>query len=128
MRKVFSMKKLGLYGATLTFTLALTVALAGCGKGGNTGSNTGNNGGGGNAVETPPNTFVQPRTPAPAGSTVHFADTTNGGGFHILCIGTGNGGAGQDACAKSGEGPADLYGSGITFNANDTKDIIFSKP
>jgi len=51
---------------------------------------------------------------------VTFDDTIGGGGTHIVCIGTGTGGTTSCDPAGAGNGPSQLYGSGITFNAGTT--------
>jgi plastocyanin len=104
--------------------LIFALALAGCGKGGGT---TTTNQGGGNTVGLEATNFSQHSLTVTAGMPVHFDNTVNGGGFHILCVGTGNGGEGPSSCAKSGDGPTELYGDGLTMSGGQTKDLTFPK-
>ncbi len=115
------MKKLVALGVTLLLVGAF--AVAGCGK---------TPGGGGSTSGGPPtigmngSNFTAHALTVKANTPVKLDDTVSGGGYHILCFGTGNGGQGAGACDKSGNGPSDFYGSGATFNTGDTKSITFT--
>lgn len=118
------MKRIALASIPLILLLALVVA--GCGKqpGGSTG------GGGTGPADTigmdaqnfSLGSGTQTALTVKAGTPVHFDDSITGGGYHIICIGK------QPSCDPSGDGPAELYGKGVTFNNGDKKDFTFTKP
>lgn len=135
------MKKLFALGVTLL--LILGFALAGCGAG-NSANGPGPSYGPGTPLTTPTGTatsgpgtsgapqstigmeasnFTQHSITVKANTPVTLDDTVNGGGFHILCVGSGQGGTGPAACDKSGNGPSQLYGNGLTVQ-NGTKPTI----
>lgn len=109
--------------------LAITVfiisafAIVGCGKtqggGGTTGTTS-------QTISMDSSNFTTHSITVKANQPVHFDNTVSGGGYHIVCIGTGNGGT--NTCEASGSGPSELYGQGVTFNGGDTKDITFTTP
>lgn len=98
-------------------------AIAGCGSSSSSGSS-----GGGATVEMNQTNFAQHSITVQAGKPVHFDDTAGGGGVHVLCVGTGNGGDGN-TCYQAAKAPpntpSELIGSGTTFNVSDKKDITF---
>jgi len=118
------MKKFAVLAATLLAIGAF--AVAGCGKaaGGGGGSTTS----GSQTISMNSDNFTAHAITVKANMPVHFDDTTSGGGYHIVCIGTGDGGTNTCAAAGSGSGPSELYGAGITFNGGDSKDITFTTP
>lgn len=67
--------------------------------------------------------FTQHSITVKANTPITLDDTVNGGGFHILCVGSGQGGQGPGSCEKSGNGPSGLYGNGLTVQ-NGTKPTI----
>lgn len=105
----------------LSLLLLLGIAMAGCGK---ATSGNGGNGGASSTVSMNSTNFTQHSLTVAVNQPVHFSDTTDGGGLHIICVGTGNGGT--NSCLKSGNAPAGLLGSGTTFNPGDTKDFTFT--
>jgi len=105
--------------------LIFTLALAGCGKGGASSGTT--TGGSGDTIGMTGTNFSQHSLTVNANTPVHLDNTVNGGGFHILCVGTGNGGEGPSSCAQSGDGPSKLYGSGLTITGGQKQDITFPK-
>jgi plastocyanin len=111
----------------LPILLLLGIVLAGCGKA-SPGSNNGGGAGGGasSTVNMDPTNSTQHSITVAVNQPVHFSDNTDGGGLHILCVGTGNGGT--NTCTKSGNAPAGLLGQGTTFNPGETKDFTFTKP
>jgi plastocyanin len=119
------MKKLAALG--LPLILVGAIGLVGCGKGGSTSNNT--SGGPGPLVTTismDATAFTTPKAVSvKAGQPVTLDDTVQGGGTHILCVGTGNGGT--NTCDASGDGPSELYGSGLTINGSEKKDVTFNK-
>jgi plastocyanin len=115
--------------AALAITLFLisAFAVAGCGKTqGGGGTTTG--GGTSQTISMDANNFTTHSITVKANQPVHFDNTVNGGGYHIVCIGTGNGGTNTCSAAGSGQGPSELYGEGVTFNGGDKKDITFTTP
>ncbi len=133
------MKKLIALGITLL--LVFGFAIAGCG-GGNSASGPGPSYGPGTPLTTPtattkpgangapqstigmdPSNFAQHSITVKANTPITLDDTVNGGGYHILCVGSGNGGQGPGQCEKSGNGPSQLYGNGLTVT-NGTKPTI----
>lgn len=114
------MKKFALVGAPMLLILAL--ALGGCGKqaGVTTGGGTSSAPGTANTIGMTADQFSTKTVTAKVGTPVHFDDSVAGGGYHIVCVGKGQ------TCDASGNGPAELYGKGITFNNGDKKDITFS--
>ncbi|MFI5272511.1 MAG: plastocyanin/azurin family copper-binding protein [Ktedonobacterales bacterium] len=113
------MKKFAALGVTLL--LILGFAIAGCGKSAGTGSTSG---GTHTSIGMTGNNFDTHTFSAKTGQAVLFTNTIGGGGYHIVCIGTGNGGT--NTCDASGNGPTNLYGSGITFNSGETQNITFA--
>ncbi len=109
----------------LPILLLLGIVMMGCGK-----ASTGNANSGGssnsasNTVYLDTSNFTQHSITVTVNQPVHFSDTTDGGGLHILCVGTGNGG--MNTCQKSGNAPARLLDKGTTFNAGETRDFIFT--
>ena len=73
----------------LPILLMLGTALAGCGKA-NPGSSTGGGSGSGasDTVNMDPTNFTQHTISVAVNQPVHFSDNTDGGGLHILCVGT----------------------------------------
>src|ERR1700694_1682117 len=113
------MKKFALVGAPLLLILAL--ALGGCGKqAGVTSGGTGTSTGAADTIGMNSDQFTTKTVTTKVGTPVHFDDTVAGGGYHIVCVGKGQ------TCDASGNGPAELYGKGITFNNGDKKDITFN--
>lgn len=114
------MKKIVALGATLLLIGAF--AVAGCGKpvGGGTTSS------GSPTISMDANNFTAHSLSVKVNQDVKMDNTVGGGGYHILCFGTGNGGEGDGACEKSGNGPSDFYGSGTVFNTGETKTITFT--
>lgn len=118
------MKKVAL--ASIPLLLILAFVVAGCGKPvGGTGS-TGGNTGPADTIGMDSGNFTtgsgtETTLTVKAGTPVHFDDSISGGGYHIICIGK------QPSCDASGDGPAELYGKGITFQNGDKKDITFPK-
>ncbi len=111
----------------LPILLMLGVALAGCGKASPGSSNSGGSGRGvSDTVNMDPTNFTQHTISVAVNQPVHFSDNTDGGGLHILCVGTGNGGT--NTCSKSGNAPAGLLGQGTMFNPGETKDFTFTTP
>lgn len=107
--------------------LGVSIAVVGCGKASTGGSTGGGSGGSAaNTVYMDPSNFTQHSITVAANQPVHFNDTTNSGGLHILCVGTGNGGT--NTCSKTGSAPSGLLGNGTTFNPGDTKGFTFTKP
>ncbi|MBF6589991.1 MAG: hypothetical protein IVW57_05595 [Ktedonobacterales bacterium] len=121
------MKKLTVFIFPLVAVGALL--LAGCGKsaGGSGGTSSGPSFPQGTTIGMTASNFTQNSIGVKLNSPVSFDDTVNGGGYHIVCIGTGNGGGGAGTCAKSGDGPTQLYGAGVTFQGNNKMDITFPK-
>ena len=115
------MKKVALASIPLLLILALVVG--GCGKQvGGTSSNTGPT----DTIGMDSSNFTlgsgsQTALTVKAGTPVHFDDTIGGGGYHIICVGK------QPSCDASGDGPAELYGKGTTFQNGDKKDFTFTK-
>lgn len=133
---------------SVTLLLIVGFALAGCGSentatgpgpsygpGTPTGSAptatsapSGGGGGGGGAqtsIGMDPTNFATHSITVKANTPITLDNTVNGGGFHILCVGTGNGGTGPSACEKSGNGPSELYGNGLTVQNGSTPKITF---
>lgn len=117
------MKKVAL--ASIPLLLILTLAIAGCGKtpgGGNGGTATGP----ANTIGMDSQNFTtgsgtQTALTVKVGTPVHFDDSISGGGYHIVCVGK------QPSCDASGDGPAELYGKGHTFQNGDKVDFTFTK-
>ena len=116
------MKKLAALG--LPLILVGAIGLVGCGKGGGT-TTAGGPGPLVTTIDMDAANFTQHAVQVKSGQPVSFDDTVSGGGTHILCIGTGNGGT--NSCDASGDGPSELYGSGLTLQGGDKKDITFDK-
>lgn len=108
------MKKIAL--AIIPLVLVFALALIGCGK---------QVGGGGTTTTTPgavgmdATNFVVHTVTIKAGQSVHFDDTVNGGGTHIICLGK------DQQCDSSAQGPSDVTGQGFTINPGQTKDVTF---
>lgn len=67
--------------------------------------------------------FKQDSVTIKAGQPIHFVDPANSGGTHVLCVGKGL------QCVPQDGTPAELNTtSGMSFNAGDTKDIVFATP
>ena len=118
------MKKLLALGITLLLTFAFVVA--GCGSSPSGGSN--GSGGGTSAASTidmDATNFTTHSITVKANTPITLDNTVGGGGFHILCIGTGNGGTGPSDCDKSGNGPSQLYGDGMTIQAGQKPTVTF---
>ena len=115
----------------LPVLLLLTLALYGCNKvpaagaknnvgakptlGASTTSNT---------VYMNSTNFTVHSVTVPASQPVTFSNTVNGGGLHIICVGTGTGGT--NTCLQSGTAPAGLLGKGTTLSAGETKEFTFT--
>jgi plastocyanin len=86
-------------------------------------------GGGGSSAETKigmdATNFTQHSITVKANTPITLDNTVNGGGFHIICVGSGQGGQGPSACDKSGDGPSQLYGNGLTVTNGSTPTITF---
>ena len=107
--------------------LGLSIVVVGCGKASTGGANGGGSGGSvSNTVYMDPTNFTQHAITVAANQPVHFSDTKQGGGLHILCVGTGTGGT--NTCSNSGNAPTGLLGKGTTFNPGEVKDFTFTKP
>ncbi len=119
------MKKVALASIPLLLILALVVV--GCGKQpAGTGGTGGTATGPANTIGMDAQSFTTGSGPqtaltVKAGTPVTFDDTITGGGYHIICVGT------QPTCAPSGDGPAELYGKGTTFQNGDKKEFTFTK-
>lgn len=111
------MKKLVALGATLLLLGAFVVA--GCGK------TPGGGSGGAPTITMTGNDFTAHALTVKVNEQVTLDDPATGG-YHVLCFGSGNGGQGTGSCDKSGNGPSDYYGSGVTFNTGTTKTITFT--
>lgn len=111
--------------------LCALLGLAACGGGGSSspGGSSPGGGGGGTTIGMNPTNFTEHSAMVTAGQPVTFDDTVNGGGVHVLCVGTGTGGSQScDAASAAPNAPTELTGSGMTFNAGDKKQVTFSKP
>ena len=109
------------------FILAVGIAMLGCGQGSSGGANGAGSGGGvSNTVYMDPTNFTQHAVTVAANQPIYFSDTKQGGGLHILCVGTGTGGT--NTCSNSGNAPTGLLGKGTTFNPGEVKDFTFTKP
>lgn len=119
------MKKL--IAACLPLALVLVLAVVGCGKGAPNGSG-GSSGSSGSSSTISMNgsNFTQHSITVSANKPVTFSDTTDGGGTHILCLGTGNGGT--NTCDATGSVPAGLLGKGTTFSPGQTMSFTFTTP
>lgn len=137
------MKKLVALSVTLLLVLGFVVA--GCGSGnsasgpgpsygpgtptGSAATATSAPSGGGSGPQTSigmdPTNFAQHTITVKANTPITLDDTVNGGGYHILCVGSGNGGTGPGSCDKSGNGPSKLYGNGLTVQNGSTPTITF---
>ena len=107
--------------------LGLSIVVVGCGKASTGGANGGGSGGSvSNTVYMDPTNFTQHAITVAANQPVHFSDTKQGGGLHILCVGTGTGGT--NTCSNSGDAPSGLLGQGTTINPGEVKDFTFTKP
>lgn len=116
------MKKLAALGITLLLIGAF--AVAGCGK---TPGGAGGNGGPAQPlIAMTGSNFTAHALTVKVNTPVKVDDPAGSGGYHVLCFGSGQGGTGPGACDKSGNGPSDFYGSGMTFNTGDTKTITFT--
>lgn len=115
------MKKLVALGITLLLVGAF--AIAGCGK---TPGGTSTSTSGPPTISMDANDFTAHSITVKVNQDVKMDNTVGGGGFHILCFGTGNGGTGDGACDKSGSGPSDYYGSGVQYPNGTTKTITFT--
>ncbi len=99
--------RLKIFSAVLAFPLAL----AACGS----------SSAPSNEVDMGVAAFKQQRVSIKAGQSIHFVDPVNGGGTHVICVGT-------DLKCIPQQGAPDVLNttSGITFNAGDpAKDIVF---
>jgi plastocyanin len=120
------MKKIAALGLPLILVGAL--ALIGCGKnpGGSASTSTSGPGPQVTTIGMDASTFTTPHAVSvKSGQAITLDDTVNGGGTHILCIGTGTGGANN--CDQSGNGPSELYGSGKTVNSGDKPTVTFNQ-
>ena len=107
--------------------LLLGIAAVGCGKASTGGANGGGSGGSvSDTIYMDPTNFTQHSITVAANQPAHFSDTKQGGGLHILCVGTGTGGT--NTCSNSGDAPAGLLGQGTTINPGEVKDFTFTKP
>ena len=71
------------------------------------------------------NDFTAHSITVKANTPITLDNTVGGGGYHILCVGNGNGGQGPSACDKSGNGPSELYGNGLTVSNGSTPKVTF---
>ncbi|MGZ3582470.1 MAG: cupredoxin domain-containing protein [Ktedonobacterales bacterium] len=110
--------------ASIPLLLILALAVVGCGKpvGGSTGNSGPTDTIGMDSQSFSLGSGPQTALTVKAGTPVHFDDSISGGGYHIICVGK------QPSCDASGDGPAELYGKGVTFNNGDKKDFTFTKP
>ena len=119
------MRKASLIG--LFAVLSLALALIGCGKQAGTTSNT---------PSAPPNTigmgtstFDLKSVTVKANTPVHFADTTSGGGVHIVCVAPGSSySTNCETAASAPNAPKELLAPGMNFSPGDNKDITFTTP
>lgn len=126
------MKKLGMLMAPLA--IAGLLALAACGKApatGQTSTSTSTGGGGGcpasQTIGLGVSTFDNNGgcVTVTKGQPVSFADTTSGGGVHIICTGPSSG-AYASSCSTDPNAPSDLQGNGFQINGGQTKQITFN--
>ncbi|MGZ3680561.1 MAG: cupredoxin domain-containing protein [Ktedonobacterales bacterium] len=110
--------------ASIPLLLILALAVVGCGKpvGGSTVNSGPTDTIGMDSQSFSLGSGPQTALTVKAGTPVHFDDSISGGGYHIICVGK------QPSCDASGDGPAELYGKGVTFNNGDKKDFTFTKP
>lgn len=135
------------FGLGVTLLLVIGFAIAGCGSGpqasgpgpsygpgtplttpaptATTPPSTGGNGGSQATIGLAVTDFSEHSITVKANTPITLDDTVKGGGFHILCVGTGNGGQGPSDCAKSGNGPSQLYGNGLTVQTGTKPTITF---
>ena len=113
------MKKFLALGLTLLLLGAFVVA--GCGKtpGGTTSSSQ-------PTIGMAASNFTAHSLSVKVNQDVKLDNTVGGGGYHVLCFGSGDGGEGAGSCSQSGNGPSGFYGSGMTFNNGETKTITFA--
>lgn len=116
------MKKFLALGVTLLLLGAFAVAACGKTPGGGGGTTTS----GPPAISMDANNFTAHKLTVKVNQDVKLDDTVSGGGYHVLCFGSGNGGEGPNSCDKSGNGPDGFYGDGTVFNGGETKTITFS--
>ncbi|MGO8946719.1 MAG: plastocyanin/azurin family copper-binding protein [Ktedonobacterales bacterium] len=132
MRESTSINQVGKLALLLPVLLLLVLALASCGNtatGSENSSSNGSTSSGGtvsNTVYMNSSDFTVHNITVAANQPVHFSDTVDGGGLHIICLGTGNGGT--NTCLQNGDAPAGLLGKGTTFNPGETKDFTFTAP
>jgi plastocyanin len=112
-------KKIAVLGATLL--LAGVIVLVGCGK-----TPTGPGGPSQPVIGMNASDFTLHAITVKVNQAVTMDNTINGGGYHVLCFGSGQGGQGDSACDKSGNGPSGYYGSGTVYQNGDTKSITFT--
>lgn len=109
----------------LPLLLVVAVGIAACGK---TPGGGGNGGGGspaGDTISMDAANFTQHGITVKINTPVHLDDTANGGGgTHIICLGTGNGGT--NSCSASGTVPSVLLNSGLMVQSGDKKDVTFT--
>ncbi|HEX6796788.1 MAG TPA: plastocyanin/azurin family copper-binding protein [Ktedonobacterales bacterium] len=115
------MKKTLVLGVTLLLLGAFAVAACGKTPGGSSTSTSGSP-----TISMDANNFTAHSLTVKVNQDVKLDDTVSGGGYHVLCFGSGNGGEGASACDKSGSGPDGFYGEGMVFNGGETKTITFS--
>ena len=118
------MKKLLALGVTLLLILGFA-AVAGCGSSPSSGGGSGTSTSAQTSIGMDPTNFATHSITVKANTPITLDDTLNGGGFHIICVGTGNGGTGPNACDKSGNGPSQLYGDGMTVQTGSKPTITF---
>lgn len=104
----------------LPLFLVLLLAIVACGKSvGTTGD--GGNGTPANQVGMDATDFTNTTVTIKAGESVHFADPSDSGGTHIICVGE------NGQCSNDANAPKDLQGTGFQIDAGQTKDVAFDK-
>ena len=109
------MKKIAL--AALPLALILALALIGCGKpigGAKTPASVAPGTAGMNATN-----FTVQSVTIHAGEAVHFDDTVDGGGTHIICLGH------DQQCDPTATGPQVVMSPGFDISPGQTKDVVF---
>jgi plastocyanin len=104
----------------LPLFLILMLAMIACGKSVGT---TGDNGGGtpANQVGMDATDFTNTTVTIKAGSSVHFVDSSDNGGTHIICAGE------NGQCSNDANAPKDLQGTGFQIDLGQSKDVTFDK-
>lgn len=134
MKRGSPMKTQVLALAGLTVSMVLTLLLAGCGGSPSAASasptpsatpvpvstSTGRSAPAGTEVDFAPASFVQTSVTIHAGQAVHFVDSMQNGGPHLLCLGH------DQVCDPHAVGPDMLKLPGIRFKPGDPPtDVVF---